>query len=90
MHGSKADMPVAIEAPQGTIREIEWGGMAVELGSFHEEVDPSPFFKGLLMIAVNAPTGATCSKARYATALRTTRKSTTRAMHTMPHRDTRR
>jgi len=47
MRGSKADVPVAIEAPQGSIREIEWGGMAVELGSFHEEVDPSPFFKGL-------------------------------------------
>ena len=47
MRGSKVDVPVAIEAPQGTIREIEWGGMAVELGSFHEEVDPSPFFKGL-------------------------------------------
>ena len=47
MHGSKADVPVAIESPRGTIREIEWGGMAVELGSFHEEGDPSPFFKGL-------------------------------------------
>jgi len=47
MRGSKADVPVAIESPRGTIREIEWGGMAVELGSFHHEGDPSRFFKGL-------------------------------------------
>ncbi len=47
MRGSKADIPVAFEPPQGTIRVIEWGGMNVELGSFHQEADPSPLFKGL-------------------------------------------
>lgn len=47
MRGSKADIPVAFEPPQGTIRVIEWGGMNIELGSFHQEVDPSPLFKGL-------------------------------------------
>lgn len=47
MRGSTADIPVAVEVPQGTIRQVEWGGMAIELGSFLEEIDPSPLFKGL-------------------------------------------
>ncbi len=47
MRGSKADMPVALEAPVGTLRVIEWGGMAIELGSFHQEIDPSFLFKEL-------------------------------------------
>ncbi len=47
MRGSKADLPVALEVEQGTIRVIEWGGLNVELGAFHQEVDPGPFFKGL-------------------------------------------
>jgi hypothetical protein len=47
MHGSKADIPVAFESAEGTIRVIEWGGMTIELGSFCQESDPSPLFKGL-------------------------------------------
>ena len=47
MHGSKADIPLAFESAEGTIRVIEWGGMTIELGSFHQESDPSPLFKGL-------------------------------------------
>ncbi len=47
MHGSKADIPVTFESAEGTIRVIEWGGMTIELGSFRQESDPSPLFKGL-------------------------------------------
>lgn len=47
MRGSKADVPVALEVPEGTLHAIEWGGMAVELGSWRLEVDPSFVFKGL-------------------------------------------
>ena len=47
MRGSKADVPVALEVPEGTLHVIECGGMAIELGSWREEVDPSTFFKGL-------------------------------------------
>ncbi len=47
MRGSKADVPVALDVPEGTLHLIEWGGMAIELGSWREEVDASPYFKGL-------------------------------------------
>lgn len=48
MRGSSQDLPVAVELPDGSaLRQAEWGGMSVELGSFHEEVDPAPFFAGL-------------------------------------------
>ncbi|MGZ3637523.1 MAG: cupin domain-containing protein [Ktedonobacterales bacterium] len=47
MRGSKADLPVALETEQGTIRVIEWGDMNLEVGAFEREIDPSPFFKGL-------------------------------------------
>jgi hypothetical protein len=47
MRGSKADVPVALEVPEGTLHVIECGGMAIELGSWREEVDASPYFKGL-------------------------------------------
>jgi hypothetical protein len=47
MRGSKADLPVAVDIEQGTIRTIEWGGLNVEVGEFRQAADPSPFFKGL-------------------------------------------
>ena len=47
MRGSKADVPVALEVPEGTLHVVECGGMAIELGSWRSEVDPSPYFKGL-------------------------------------------
>ena len=47
MRGSKADVPVALEVPEGTLHVIECGGMAIELGSWREEVDASPYFKGM-------------------------------------------
>ena len=47
MRGSRADIPAVLEADFGTIRAVEWGGMNAELGTFQQEVDPAPFFKGL-------------------------------------------
>ena len=47
MRGSIHDLPVALEIPEGTIRQVDWGGMTVELGVFRDRIDPSPLFKGL-------------------------------------------
>ena len=48
MRGSQQDLPVAIELPDGSaIRVAEWGGMAVELGSFTNGADPAPLYAGL-------------------------------------------
>jgi hypothetical protein len=47
MRGSQQDLPVAMEAHEGTLRQAEWGGMSVELGVFQTGVDPAPFFQGL-------------------------------------------
>lgn len=47
MRGSMQDLPVAMEAPEGSVRVIEWGGMNVELGAFTTDIDAEPFFKGL-------------------------------------------
>jgi hypothetical protein len=47
MRGSTQDVPVILDIPQGKIRQAEWGGTVVEMGSFQETADPAPFFKGL-------------------------------------------
>jgi len=47
MRGSRADIPAVLEADFGTIRAVDWGGMNAALGTFQQEVDPAPFFKGL-------------------------------------------
>jgi hypothetical protein len=48
MKGSKQDLPVAVALPDGSsIKQVEWGGMSIELGSFVNHADPTPFFVGL-------------------------------------------
>lgn len=47
MRGSIQDLPVAVEIEEGQIRQIDWGGMTVELGTLTTSIDPSPFFQGL-------------------------------------------
>jgi hypothetical protein len=47
MRGSIRDVPVTVDIPEGKIRQAEWGGTVVELGSFRQTVDPAPLFKGL-------------------------------------------
>src|SRR5688500_16039565 len=48
MRGSKEDLPVAEDYGEGFIsRQVEWGGMIVEISSFPAGVDATPIFKGL-------------------------------------------
>ena len=48
MRGSLNDLPTMVALPDGsTIKQIEWGGMSVELGAFNNEADPGPLFAGL-------------------------------------------
>lgn len=48
MRGSLNDLPAMVALPDGsTIKQIEWGGMSVELGDFVNAVDPAPLFAGL-------------------------------------------
>lgn len=47
MRGSMKDLPVSLEAPEGKMWQVEWGGNTVEFGKFKQVVDPTPLFKGL-------------------------------------------
>ncbi|GIV74433.1 MAG: hypothetical protein KatS3mg049_2989 [Caldilinea sp.] len=47
MKSSMMDIPVSMDIPEGTLRQVEWGGMTVELGAFRQTVDATPLFKGL-------------------------------------------
>jgi hypothetical protein len=48
MKGTIKDLPTMVSLPDGSaIKQIEWGGMSVELGSFNESADSAPFFAGL-------------------------------------------
>jgi hypothetical protein len=47
MRGSKGDIPVAVEIPEATIRQAEWGGISVEIGEIKGKLDVAPLFKGL-------------------------------------------
>jgi hypothetical protein len=47
MRGSTIDLPVALDIPEATLRQVEWGGMTIEMGDVRQTIDPAPFFKGL-------------------------------------------
>ncbi len=47
MRASKNDLPVAAEMPQGTMRQVAWGNMTVEVGEVRQTIDGAPLFKGL-------------------------------------------
>lgn len=47
MHSSLTEMPVALDVPEATIRQVDWGGITVETGHIRETIDPAPLFKGL-------------------------------------------
>jgi hypothetical protein len=47
MRGSNQDLPVVFAIPEGTIRQTEWDGMSVELGTCQERIDPSGLLAGL-------------------------------------------
>jgi hypothetical protein len=47
MRGSKQDLPLVAEMSEGTIRQVNWGAMTIEMAELRQEVDVGPFFKGL-------------------------------------------
>lgn len=47
MRGSAYDLPVTVEIPELTLRQIEWGGMTIEMGDIRQTTDPGPLFQGL-------------------------------------------
>jgi hypothetical protein len=48
MRGSEEDLLVAEDYGEGFIsRQVEWGGMIVEISAFPAGVDATPIFKGL-------------------------------------------
>jgi hypothetical protein len=48
MRGSKEDLPLAEDYGEDfRSRQVEWGGMIVEISSFPAGVDAAPIFKGL-------------------------------------------
>ncbi len=47
MRGSKQDVPVAFQEGPTAIRQIEWGGMNVEIGEIGGTLDVTPLFRGL-------------------------------------------
>lgn len=47
MRGSKGDIPVAVNVPEATIRQAEWGGINVEIGEIAGDLDVAPLFQGL-------------------------------------------
>ena len=47
MRSSMQDLPVVIEMPEGSIRQINWGGMTIEVGKVRQTIDVAPLFKGL-------------------------------------------
>ncbi len=47
MKSSREDLPVVAEMPEGTIRQVNWGGMTVEMGDVRQTIDVAPLFKGL-------------------------------------------
>ena len=47
MRGSKADIPVAMEAMGVVVRQLEWGDMNFAFESFPAGTDTEPIFKGL-------------------------------------------
>jgi hypothetical protein len=47
MRGSREDLPVAIEADEAVIQEVEWADIHVGFETYHEDFDVAPLLKGL-------------------------------------------
>ena len=47
MRSTLNELPAVFEVPDGTVRQVDWGGLTVETGTISADMDPSPFFKGL-------------------------------------------
>jgi hypothetical protein len=47
MKCARKNLPVLAEMPQGTFRQITWGGMTVEAGDIRADLDLASAFRGL-------------------------------------------
>ncbi len=47
MKSLKEELPLVAEMPEATLRQVDWGGMTVEVAEIRETMDVAPFFKGL-------------------------------------------
>ncbi len=75
MHGSKEEVPMAVDSGGVVIRLTEWGEMNVALETFPAGTDTAPIFKGLPDDRCQTPTGATCSGDVFESAIPTERRS---------------
>ncbi len=47
MKSLKEELPLVAEMPEATLRQVDWGGMTVEVAEIRETMDVAPLFKGL-------------------------------------------
>ncbi len=47
MRASNEELPIAMEREEFVFRGATWGAMHVEIDTFNEEFDMTPFLKGL-------------------------------------------
>ena len=47
MRSSIQDLPVAAEMPEGTVRQVTWGEMTIEVGHLIKDIDTASMLKGL-------------------------------------------
>lgn len=47
MYSSIKDLPIAIDLPEGTLREISWGYMTVEVGHVKQDFSPEKLSTGI-------------------------------------------
>jgi hypothetical protein len=48
MYASIQDLPVTFELPQGTLRQVSWGNMTIEIGQVHQNFVPELELKGVI------------------------------------------
>jgi hypothetical protein len=66
MRASKQELPVAEDYGEGFIsRQVEWGGMIVEISSFPEGSTPHLSSRVYPTIGASPPTGDTSSRAEH-------------------------
>ena len=47
MRGARDELAVVLDHPAGTVRQVDWGGMTVEVGPIRTELGPSRVLRGL-------------------------------------------
>ena len=41
------ELPLVAEMPEGTLRQVDWGGMTIEVATVREALDNAPLMRGL-------------------------------------------